>query len=103
MGRKKFAISKKMELVTLITNYEEAKAENRQLYLDADQLADIADWYASERKFEEAQEVITYGLKIHPGKHRFAYRTSISLPGYPKAAKKQEKVRIRLPKNLIPK
>lgn len=62
----KFAISKK-ELVTLITNYEEAKAENRQLYLDADQLADIADWYASERKFEEAQEVITYGLKIHPG------------------------------------
>ena len=29
--------AKKKELVTLITNYEEAKAENRQLYLDADQ------------------------------------------------------------------
>ena len=66
MGRKNSPSAKK-ELVTLITNYEEAKAENRQLYLDADQLADIADWYASERKFEEAQEVITYGLKIHPG------------------------------------
>ena len=65
MGRKNSPSAKK-ELVTLITNYEEAKAENRQLYLDADQLADIADWYASERKFEEAQEVITYGLKIHP-------------------------------------
>ena len=49
MGRKNSPSAKK-ELVTLITNYEEAKAENRQLYLDADQLADIADWYASERK-----------------------------------------------------
>ena len=66
MGRKNSPSAKK-ELVTLITNYEEAKAENRQLYLDADQLADIADWYASERKFEEAQEVITYGLKIPQG------------------------------------
>ena len=53
--------------ISFSANYEEAKAENRQLYLDADQLADIADWYASERKFEEAQEAITYGLKIHPG------------------------------------
>ena len=43
MGRKNSPSAKK-ELVTLITNYEEAKAENRQLYLDADQLADIADW-----------------------------------------------------------
>ena len=38
MGRKNSPSAKK-ELVTLITNYEEAKAENRQLYLDADQLA----------------------------------------------------------------
>ena len=66
MGRKNSPSANK-ELNELIAQYETAKAENRQLYLDADQLADIADWYASERKFEEAQEVITYGLKIHPG------------------------------------
>ena len=58
MGRKNSPSAKK-ELVTLITNYEEAKAENQQLYLDAAQLDDIDDWYASERKVEEAQEVIT--------------------------------------------
>ena len=58
MGRKNSPSAKK-ELVTLITNYEEAKAENRQLYLDADQLAGIADWYASERKFEEAHPFLT--------------------------------------------
>lgn len=66
MGRKNSPSAKK-ELVQLIKNYETAKAENRQLYLDADQLADIADWYASERSFDEAQEAITYGLKLHPG------------------------------------
>ena len=41
MGRKNSPSAKK-QLATLITNYEKAKAENRQLYLDADQLADIA-------------------------------------------------------------
>ena len=88
MGRKNSPSAKK-ELVTLITNYEEAKAENRQLYLDADQLADIADWYASERKFEEAQEVITYGLKIHPGNTDLLIEQAY-LPGYPKAAKSKK-------------
>ena len=35
MGRKNSPSAKK-QLATLITNYEKAKAENRQLYLDAD-------------------------------------------------------------------
>ena len=35
--------------------------------MDGDQLADIADQYASERRFKEAQEVISYGLGLHPG------------------------------------
>lgn len=66
MGRKNSPSARK-ELVELITNYEAAKAEERQIYLDGDQLADIADWYATERKFAEAQEVISYGLHLHPG------------------------------------
>ena len=59
MGRKNSPSANK-ELNELIAQYETAKAENRQLYLDGDQLADIADRYAAERKFDEAQEVITY-------------------------------------------
>ena len=54
------------ELLELITNYETAKADNRQLYMDGDQLADIADWYAAEQRFAEAQEVIDYGFHLHP-------------------------------------
>lgn len=65
MGRKNSPSANK-ELNELIAQYETARAENRQLYLDGDQLADIADQYAAERKFNEAQEVITYGLHLHP-------------------------------------
>ena len=46
MGRKNSPSANK-ELNELIAQYETAKAENRQLYLDGDQLADIADRYLS--------------------------------------------------------
>ena len=78
MGRKNSPSAKK-ELTEIIQRYEAAKAEKRQLYLDGDQLADIADWYATERKFNDAQEVINYGLQ-----HWLTDRTSLSLSGYSK-------------------
>lgn len=64
MGKKNISSSK---LTELIAQYEAAKAEEKQIYLDADQLAEIADQYSFERRFDEAQEVIIYGLKLHPG------------------------------------
>ncbi|MFR2071354.1 MAG: tetratricopeptide repeat protein, partial [Bacteroides nordii] len=67
MARKNPSTDKEQELNELIASYETAKAENRQLYLDGDQLADIADKYATDRRFDEAQEVISYGLELHPG------------------------------------
>lgn len=65
MGRKN-SPSDDQELDKLIEQYETAKAENHQIYLDGDQFADIADRYAFERRFNEAQEVINYGLYLHP-------------------------------------
>ena len=65
MGRKN-SPSDGQELDKLIEQYETAKAENHQIYLDGDQFADIADRYAFERRFNEAQEVINYGLYLHP-------------------------------------
>ena len=67
MIRKNSSSDKGQELNDLIASYETAKANNRQVYMDGDQLADIADKYATERRFEDAQEVITYGLELHPG------------------------------------
>lgn len=66
MGRKN-ASGYNKELNELIDQYEAALAKGRHLYMDADQLADIADRYAGDRKFKEAQEVIDYGLLLHTG------------------------------------
>lgn len=66
MGRKNLP-GYNRELNELIAQYEAAKAEGQHLYMDADQLADIADLYASEQRFKEAQEVIDYGLHLHAG------------------------------------
>lgn len=65
MGRNNSPLAKK-ELSELIRNYETAMAEGRQIYLDGCQLADIADWYATKRRFDKAQEAIDYGLQLHP-------------------------------------
>lgn len=58
---------KERETNELIAQYEAAKANNKTIYLDGDQLAIIADQYIYEKEYDKAQEVITYGLGIHPG------------------------------------
>lgn len=68
MARKNLSSDKDdKELKELIAQYETMKAEGKPIYMDGDQLADIADKYATDRRFEEAQEVITHGLSLHPG------------------------------------
>ena len=100
MSRKNIP-SEKKELEKLITNYEAAKAENRQLYLDGDQLADISDWYASRSKFEEAQEAVTYGLQLHPGNTDLLVEQAyLWTPG---TCRKQNRCWIPSPKRMIPK
>lgn len=66
MGRKNSQLDNE-EINKIFVQYEAARAENRQLYLDGDQLAGIAELYAADRKFIKAQEVIDYGLHLHPG------------------------------------
>lgn len=65
MGRKN-SFSTNKELKRLVEKYEAAKAENRQIYMDGDQLSEIAGFYASQGQFSVAEEVIEYGLQLHP-------------------------------------
>lgn len=68
MARKNSSSDKdEQELKELIAQYEAMRVEGSGLYMDGDELADIADKYATERRFREAQEVITHGLGLHPG------------------------------------
>ncbi len=54
------------ELHELINRYEEMKAKGSYLYLDADELVDIADFYAEQEQVDDAHEVLSYGLTLHP-------------------------------------
>ena len=55
------------ELAELAEQYERAKAENRSIYMDAEDIADVADWYSIRQYPNQAMEIVEYGLKLHPG------------------------------------
>lgn len=67
MSKKSFLSGRDKELYEIAEQYEAAQADNRPIYLDADDLADLADWYAVRSKYDLAAEVAEYGLKLHPG------------------------------------
>ncbi len=58
--------NEKEELANLIIKYELDQAEGKSTYWDSDQLANIAEYYTMESMFNEAQQAIDYGLKLHP-------------------------------------
>ena len=66
MKKKNFLTDKEREMVELTESYESALSANKPLYMDADDLADLADWYAMHLQKEKAMQVVEYGLKIHP-------------------------------------
>lgn len=66
MSKKNFLAGRDKELQELADQYEAAKTEQKTIYLDADDLADLADWYAIRRKYNMATEVTEYGLSLHP-------------------------------------
>ena len=54
------------ELHELAKMYESAQADNKSIYLDADDLVDLTDWYMAQNNIQSATEVLDYGLKLHP-------------------------------------
>ncbi|KAA6328075.1 Beta-barrel assembly-enhancing protease [termite gut metagenome] len=54
------------ELAQLVAQYEWMKSNNRNFYMDAEQLLDIAEWYESNDEPESAYDVLIHGLSLHP-------------------------------------
>ena len=54
------------EFRTTLDNYEESVRSGHPLYLDADDLADIADYYHFTGEDQQANEVIDYALSLYP-------------------------------------
>ena len=54
------------EFRNILTAYEQRKDKEKSVYLDADDFADIADYYLTVDKFDKAIEALDMGLSIHP-------------------------------------
>lgn len=67
MTNKKLCSDRERRLMDMARNFEMAKAEGKHIYLDAEDFADLAEWYARHNYFAEAEEVIQYALRLHPG------------------------------------
>lgn len=66
MNNKNLLSGRDKELQQLAEQYEAAREAKKPLYMDADDLADLADWYSVKRKYNKAIEVADYGLQLHP-------------------------------------
>ena len=66
MSKKNLLSGREKELQDMAEQYEQAQAEQRSIYLDAEDLADLADWYGIRQKQDMALEVVDYGLRLHP-------------------------------------
>jgi tetratricopeptide (TPR) repeat protein len=54
------------EFQAMLHDYEQGIKEGYSVFLDADDLADIADYYQQEERFEDAQKVVDRVVELHP-------------------------------------
>lgn len=66
MNKKNLLSGRDKKLHEMAEEYEAARAANQPIYLDAEDLADLADWYAARNKYDLANDVVKYGLDLHP-------------------------------------
>ncbi|MDD2314568.1 MAG: tetratricopeptide repeat protein [Proteiniphilum sp.] len=56
-----------LDITSLVEKYEQMRALGKKYYFDADEFALLAEYYNSGGDNEEAEELISEGLKMHPG------------------------------------
>ena len=54
------------EFRELLNEYEQAARSGQSIFMDADDLADIADYYQQEGQFDKAQQVLDRILELQP-------------------------------------
>ena len=52
------------QFMQILNQYEEAVQQGNPIYMDADDLADIADYYQYNDRYEEAERTIDLALNI---------------------------------------
>ena len=56
-----------LDITTLVEKYEQIRTKGRTIYFDADEFALLAEYYNAEGDNDEAEQLVTEGLKMHPG------------------------------------
>lgn len=51
----------------ILSTYEQAVEAQRSVYMDADELTDIAEYYAVNQQHDKANQAIALALRLHPG------------------------------------
>ncbi len=60
-------MDEELDISSLIEKYEQMRALGKKMYLDADEFANLAEYYNSIGDNDEAELLIEEGLKMHPG------------------------------------
>ena len=84
------------EFQELLNQYEESVKSGHPIYVDADDLADIADYYQFQGKVKEADKAINQALQQNPeavGPLLYKSREALSQGDYAKAREYAERVR----------
>lgn len=55
------------EFREMLAEYEEAVSTGQPVFMDADELAEIADYYQMNEQFDEAEDAISLALSLSPG------------------------------------
>ena len=55
------------EFKVLLQRYEQAEAENTNVYMEPDELSDIAEYYYQSGNIEAARKAVDYALQLFPG------------------------------------
>ena len=66
MSKKNPYSKNEQEINNLARQFEQAMQSGEGIFFDADDLADLADWYFTNHQPNEAWEVLEQGLQMHP-------------------------------------
>lgn len=66
MKKNKFLSDRDKETQKLAERYEEAQQKHEPIYLDSNEVLDLAGWYSTRFDDKQAYEVVRYGLQLHP-------------------------------------
>ncbi len=55
------------EFKKTLQDYDAMQKSGKQVYFDADQLTDIAEYYAAQGAHDKAEAALEYALQLHPG------------------------------------